>query len=124
MLYLIVWFNFILRLSVTLFHESKGLCRGLRSLVFRFISGILGVIHRDFHWGAGVDPLEGKGASRHSLLSGRSDAPQRKRPLGWRFSGQRFGQVENESVVDGDLVCRPNGTTVARQALSIRDVAA
>ena len=124
MLYLIVRFNFILRLSVALFHESKGLCRGLRNLVFRFISGILGVIHRDFPLGSRGRPVGREGASRHSLLSGRSDAPQRKRPLGWRFSGQRFGQVENESGVDGDLVCRPNGTTVARQALSIRDVAA
>src|SRR5215203_922682 len=46
MLYLIVRFNFILRLSVALLHESRDLCRNVRSPVFRFISGVLRVIHR------------------------------------------------------------------------------
>ena len=85
MLYLIVRFNFILRLSVTLFHESKGLCRGLRSLVFRFISGILGVIHRDFPLGSRGRPVGREGASRHSLLSGRSDAHRESDRLGGGF---------------------------------------
>jgi hypothetical protein len=37
---------------------------------------------------------------------------------------QRLSQVENQSVVDGDLVSRAHGPAVTRQALSIRDVAA
>jgi hypothetical protein len=48
MLYLIVRFNFILGLSVALLHESKVLHRSLRGAIFRFISGVLGVIHRGF----------------------------------------------------------------------------
>src|SRR5918994_6078537 len=76
MLYLIVRFNLILRLSVTLLHESKGHCCSPRSLVFRFTSGVLGVIHRDFPLGSGGDPLQGRGVSRHSLLSGRYEDPE------------------------------------------------
>src|SRR5829696_1938043 len=46
MLYLIFRSNLILRLSVSLLHESKDLCRGLRSPVLSYIEGILRVIHR------------------------------------------------------------------------------
>src|SRR5215211_3516643 len=55
MLYLIVRFNFILRLSVALLHEGKDLWRSLRSPVFRFISGVLRVIHRGIRPGTGYD---------------------------------------------------------------------
>ena len=37
---------------------------------------------------------------------------------------QSLGQVENHSVVDGDLISLSHGTAVARQPPSIRDVAA
>src|ERR687890_731843 len=46
MLYLIFRSNLILRLSVSLLHESQDLCRGLRSPVLSYIGGILRVIHR------------------------------------------------------------------------------
>jgi hypothetical protein len=52
-------------------HGSKDLCRSLRSLVFRFISGVLRVIHRGVRAGKqGSTALEGRGESTDSLVSG------------------------------------------------------
>ncbi len=62
------------------------------------------------------------GAGFSGLWSSRGS--QVRRPLWRRVLGQCFGQVENESVVDGNLLSLPHGKAVACQAFSIRDVAA
>ena len=46
MLYLILRFNFILRLSVTLTRVRRAVSCGSKPPVFRFRSGVLRVIHR------------------------------------------------------------------------------
>ena len=75
MLYLIVRFNFILELSVTLFHESKDLYRNLRSPVFRFIGGVLGVIHRGFPlWSSGRPVRRESEARQHFEVLDLRDA--------------------------------------------------
>src|SRR5918995_5293506 len=60
------------------------------------------------------------GAGFSGLWSSRDS--QVRRPRWRRRFRQRFGQVENESVVDDDLVSLPHGKAVACQAFSIRDV--
>lgn len=75
-----------------MFHESKGLCRGLKSLVFRFIGGVLGVIHR-------VDPLGSGG--RPVGRERREWAMFALRPLGAPRDDDRVGDGPQASVLVG-----------------------
>src|SRR5215211_345732 len=101
MLYLIVRFNFILRLSVTLLHESKDLCRSLRSPVFSlYESGSAGYPQECSAEEQGSTTLEGTGESTHSLVFGRYEVPRDSDVHKWCVKGRwRGGRCDPRGAI-------------------------